>query len=134
MNISEFIKETIRQVCDGVIEVSLECSQLGVVVNPTITVGEKNDHIIPRKPSTVAMQRRVQKLTSILQLKQAIVKKKMDKREYRFELLVEEVISRRVKLILRQVVLVFQFQYACQHKMFLTNSYKYLIIHSKTKI
>lgn len=62
MDISEFIKETIRQVCDGVYQASIDCSQSGVVVNPTITVGENGEYFIPREPSSVAMQRRVQKI------------------------------------------------------------------------
>lgn len=62
MDICEFIKETIRQVCDGVFAASLECSQSGVIVNPTISVGENGEYFIPRNPSLVAMQRRVQKI------------------------------------------------------------------------
>ena len=62
MDISEFIRETFRQVCDGVFQASIECSQSGVVINPTITVGENGEYFIPRKPSSVAMQRRVQKI------------------------------------------------------------------------
>ena len=62
MDICEFIKETIRQVCDGVFAASLECSQSGVIVNPTISVGENGEYFIPRNPSSVAMQRRVQKI------------------------------------------------------------------------
>lgn len=62
MDISEFIKETIREVSNGVYQASIDCSQLGIIVNPTITVGENGEYIIPRKPSSVAMQRRVQKI------------------------------------------------------------------------
>ena len=62
MDISEFIKETIRQVCDGITMASRECSQSGVIVNPAISVGENGDFFIPAKPSSVAMQRRVQKI------------------------------------------------------------------------
>ena len=62
MDISEFIKETIRQVCDGIAQASRECSLCNVIVNPTISVGEYGNHYIPRKPSSVAMQRRVQKI------------------------------------------------------------------------
>lgn len=62
MDICEFIKETIRQVCDGVFAASLECSQSGVIVNPTISVGQNGEYFIPIKPSAVAMQRRVQKI------------------------------------------------------------------------
>ena len=43
MDISEFIKETIRQVCDGITWASRDCSQLGVIVNPAISVGESGD-------------------------------------------------------------------------------------------
>ncbi len=62
MDISEFIKETIRQVCDGITWASRDCSQSGVIVNPAISVGENGDFFIPTKPSSVAMQRRVQKI------------------------------------------------------------------------
>lgn len=62
MDISEFVKETIRQVCDGITLASRECSQTGVIVNPAISVGENGDFFIPSKPSSVAMQRRVQKI------------------------------------------------------------------------
>lgn len=62
MNISEFVKETIKQVCDGVFAASLECSQSDVIVNPTISIGENGEYFIPRNPSSVAMQRRVQKI------------------------------------------------------------------------
>ena len=47
---------------DGVSQASIHCSQYGVIVNPTITVGENGEYYIPRKPSSVAMQRRVQKI------------------------------------------------------------------------
>lgn len=62
MDISEFIKETIREVSNGVYQASIDCSQLGIIVNPTITVGENGEYFIPRKPSSAAMQRRVQKI------------------------------------------------------------------------
>lgn len=62
MDISEFIKETIRQVCDGITWASRDCSQSGVIVNPAISVGENGDFFIPKKPSSIAMQRRVQKI------------------------------------------------------------------------
>ena len=62
MDISEFIKETIRQVCDGITRASRDCSQSGVIVNPAISVGENGDFYIPKKPSSIAMQRRVQKI------------------------------------------------------------------------
>ena len=62
MDISEFVKETIRQVCDGITLASRDCSQLGVIVNPAISVGENGNFFIPTKPSSVAMQRRVQKI------------------------------------------------------------------------
>lgn len=62
MDISEFIKETIHQICDGITQAAIDCSQSGVIVNPTISVGENGDFFIPRKPSSVAMQRRVQKI------------------------------------------------------------------------
>ena len=62
MDISEFIKETIKEVSDGVFQASIHCSQSGVIVNPTITVGENGEYFIPIKPSSVAMQRRVQKI------------------------------------------------------------------------
>ena len=62
MDISEFIKETIRQVCIGIELSARECSQIGAVVNPTISVGEDGCYYIPLKPSSVAMQRRVQKI------------------------------------------------------------------------
>lgn len=62
MDISEFIKETIKEVSDGVFQASIHCNQSGVIVNPTITVGENGEYYIPVKPSSVAMQRRVQKI------------------------------------------------------------------------
>ena len=62
MDISEFIKETIRQVCDGITWATRDCSQTGVIVNPAISVGENGDFFIPKKPSSIAMQRRVQKI------------------------------------------------------------------------
>lgn len=62
MDISEFIKETIRQVCDGITWASRDCSQSGVIVNPAISVGENGDFFIPKKTSSIAMQRRVQKI------------------------------------------------------------------------
>lgn len=62
MDITEFIKESIKQISDGVYAASIECSQSGVVVNPTISVGENGEYFIPIKPSSVAMQRRVQKI------------------------------------------------------------------------
>ena len=62
MDISEFIKEAIREISEGVYQASIDCSQSGVIVNPTITCGENGDYFIPRKPSSVAMQRRVQKI------------------------------------------------------------------------
>lgn len=63
MDLSEFIKETIREVGDGVSQASIHCSQYGVIVNPTITIGENGEYYIPRKPSSVTtMQRRVQKI------------------------------------------------------------------------
>lgn len=62
MDISEFIKETIHQVCTGIELASRECSLLGVIVNPTISVGQNGNYYIPLKPSSVTMQRRVQKI------------------------------------------------------------------------
>ena len=62
MDISEFVKETIRQVCIGIELSSRECRQLGAIVNPTISVGEDGNCYIPLKSSSVAMQRRVQKI------------------------------------------------------------------------
>ena len=62
MDISDFIKETIRQVCDGITWASRDCSQSGVIVNPAISVGENGDFFIPKTPSSIAMQRRVQKI------------------------------------------------------------------------
>ena len=63
MNIADFIKETIKQVSDGIFAASLECSQSNVIVNPTISVGENGEYYIPRTPSSVAMQRRVQTIS-----------------------------------------------------------------------
>lgn len=62
MEISEFIKETIRQICDGVTLAARDCSEQGVIVNPSVSVGENGDYYIPLKPSSVSMQRRVQKI------------------------------------------------------------------------
>lgn len=62
MEISEFIKETIRQVCNGVTSAARDCSEQGAIVNPSISVGENGDYYIPLKPSSVSMQRRVQKI------------------------------------------------------------------------
>ena len=63
MDLSEFIKETIREVGDGVSQAAIHCSQYGVIVNPTITIGENGEYYIPRKPSSVTtMQSRVQKI------------------------------------------------------------------------
>jgi hypothetical protein len=58
MEISEFVVETIKQVCKGVSEASLECSQSGVIVNPPISVGEDGNYSVPRN----ALQRRVEKI------------------------------------------------------------------------
>lgn len=58
MEISEFIVETIKQVCKGVSEASLECIQSGVIVNPPISVGEDGNYFVPRN----ALQRRVEKI------------------------------------------------------------------------
>ena len=62
MDIGEFIKETIREVSNGVNQASKDCSQLGIIFNPTIIVGENGEYFIPRNPSSVSMQRRVQKI------------------------------------------------------------------------
>lgn len=62
MDISDFIKETIRQVCDGVTKAAIDCSQSDVIVNPSISVGDDGNYYIPRKPSSIAMQRRVQRI------------------------------------------------------------------------
>ena len=58
MEISVFIIETIKQVCNGVSTASQECSQSGVIVNPPISVGENGEYFIPRN----AMHRRVEKI------------------------------------------------------------------------
>lgn len=63
MDITDFIKETIKQISDGVYAASIECSQSDVIVNPTISVGENGEYFIPRNPSVVNMQRRVQTIS-----------------------------------------------------------------------
>ena len=58
MDISEFIIETIKQVCKCVSTASLECCQSGIIVNPPISVGEDGEYFVPRN----AMQHRVEKI------------------------------------------------------------------------
>lgn len=64
MELKDFISQTIREIAEGVQAAAEQCSDLGVIVNPAVTIGENGDFYIPRdlfKAST-PVERRVQQI------------------------------------------------------------------------
>lgn len=59
MELKEFISETIQQISLGVTDAMNKCSELDVIVNPDITVGEDGNFFVPNK-GNYSMERRVQ--------------------------------------------------------------------------
>lgn len=59
MELKEFISETIQQISLSVTDAMNKCSELDVIVNPDITVGEDGNFFVPNK-GNYSMERRVQ--------------------------------------------------------------------------
>ena len=49
MELNEFISQTIREIAEGVQTASEQCSDLGVIVNPAVTLGENGDFFVPKE-------------------------------------------------------------------------------------
>ena len=60
MELRDFISDAIEQIAQGIKEASNKCKELGVIVNPDVTVGENGDYSIPKHPSQINIVRRVQ--------------------------------------------------------------------------
>ena len=48
MELKDFISQTIREIAEGVQAASEQCSDLGVIVNPAVTLGENGDFFVPK--------------------------------------------------------------------------------------
>ena len=61
MELKEFISQTIREIVEGM-AASEQCSDLGVIVNPAVTLGENGDFFIPNDiiKAVTTLERRVQ--------------------------------------------------------------------------
>ncbi len=62
IELDKYIAETIRQISLGIQTASEECKDLGVIVNPNITVGSSSDFYVPSDLKHLNVQRRVQNL------------------------------------------------------------------------
>lgn len=64
MDLKEFISQTIREIAEGVQAASEQCSDLGVIVNPAVTIGEDGEFYIPREifKASSPVERRVQQI------------------------------------------------------------------------
>ena len=60
MELKDFISETIQQISLGVKDAMEKCSELDVIVNPDITIGNDGDYYVPEDKKNIAIQRRVQ--------------------------------------------------------------------------
>jgi hypothetical protein len=60
MELKDFISNSIEQIALGLIDASRKCNELGVIVNPDITIGSDGDYCIPKDPKHVNIQRRAQ--------------------------------------------------------------------------
>ena len=56
MELKEFISQTIREIAEGVQAASEQCSDLGVIVNPAVTLGENGDFFVPKEKAKEQMQ------------------------------------------------------------------------------
>lgn len=64
MELKEFISQTIREIAEGVQAASEQCSNLGVIVNPAVTLGENGDFFVPKEnvKEHINVERRVQQI------------------------------------------------------------------------
>lgn len=64
MELKEFISQTIREIAEGVQAASEQCSDLGVIVNPAVTLGENGDFFVPKEKAKehTVVERRVQQI------------------------------------------------------------------------
>lgn len=64
MELKEFISQTIREIAEGVQAASEQCSDLGVIVNPAVTLGENGDFFVPKEnvKEHINVERRVQQI------------------------------------------------------------------------
>ena len=64
MELKEFISQTIREIAEGVQAASEQCSDLGVIVNPAVTLGENRDFFVPKEnvKEHINVERRVQQI------------------------------------------------------------------------
>lgn len=60
--LDKYIAETIKKISLGIQQASDDCKELGVIVNPNISIGTSNDSYIPLDSSHLNIQRRVQTL------------------------------------------------------------------------
>lgn len=60
MELNEYVATVIEQICQGIINAQNRCGELGAIVNPRVTLGEKGDFFIPRKDTITVVKRRVQ--------------------------------------------------------------------------
>ena len=62
MELKEFISEAILQIAQGVVDATMKCKELDVIVNPEITVGPDSGRYIPQDKTQYKMVRRVQQV------------------------------------------------------------------------
>ena len=64
MELKDFISQTIREIAEGVQAASEQCSDLGVIVNPAVTLGENGDFFVPKDnvKEHITVERRVQQI------------------------------------------------------------------------
>lgn len=64
MELKEFISQTIREIAEGIQAASEQCSDLGVIVNPAVTLGENGDFFVPKDKvkEHITVERRVQQI------------------------------------------------------------------------
>lgn len=62
MTLKDYIAQTLVEIVEGVTEASQRCAELGAIVNPAVTLGEKGDYWIPNEKAQghTAVKRRVQ--------------------------------------------------------------------------
>lgn len=59
MELKDYISQTIEQISLGIIDAQKKNTELGIIVNPNITIGEGETFAIPKKPEHIIIQRRV---------------------------------------------------------------------------
>jgi len=62
MELKDFISETILQIVSGVIDATVKCKDIDVIVNPDVTVGKKDAFWIPSNKKDYKLVRRVQQI------------------------------------------------------------------------